>query len=335
MREVDETTLEVMDVDVNFETGENMVFQVRKADLRPMQVMDDAIGEDDDLEDEETDLLDEKLLTLCDSCWALVELSVQDSDVIAAVVALGLCPRLVELLYISQSSIILAPVLRLLGNIVSADIVFSQAVIDAKLLEVMPRVMLTTSRAVREEACWMLSNIAGGQAEQVLAMIRSPAVVTSLVEQMAWAEYGVKREATWAICNMIVQASREFVTELIRMGVLTSFCPLLEEWEDPMVELVILEAVESLMAKNPDAGRVAVEESGCLTKIEELCYDQNNDVSELASQFIDKWFGDEHDEESDASVAPAVTTSADGSTATFTFQPAQQGDVTFNFAQQS
>lgn len=333
VREISETTLEVMDVDVNFETGENMVFQVSKADLRPMQVMDDAIGEDDDLEEEEADLLDEKLLTLCDSCWALVELSVQDSDVIAAVVSLGLCPRLVELLYISQSSIILAPVLRLLGNIVSADIVFSQAVIDAKLLEVMPRVMLNTSRAVREEACWMLSNIAGGQAEQVLAMIQSPPVVTSLVEQMAWAEYGVKREATWAICNMIVQASREFVTELIRMGVLTSFCPLLEEWEDPMVELVILEAVESLMTKNSAEGRVAVEESGCLSKIEELCYDENSDVSELASQFIDKWFGDEHDEESDLSIAPAVTMNADGSAATLSFQPVQQGDVHFNFAQ--
>lgn len=332
---MDEATLEVMDVDVNFETGENMVFQVKKSDLRPMQVMDDAIGEDDELEEEEADLLDEKVLTLCDSCWALVELSLQDSDVIAAVVTSGLCPRLVELLYISQSSIILAPVLRLLGNIVSADIVFSQAVIDAKLLEVMPSVMLNTSRAVREEACWMLSNIAGGQSEQVLAMIQSPAVVTGLVEQMAWAEYGVKREATWAICNMIVQADKTFVTELIRMNVLTSFSPLLEEWEDPMVELVILEAIDSLLTKNPGEGRIAVEESGCLGKIEELCYDQNSDVSEMASQFIDKWFGDAHEDESDLSLAPAVVVTEDGSAsgaAALNFQPVQ-GDVQFNFAQ--
>uniref|UniRef100_K3WW95 IBB domain-containing protein n=1 Tax=Globisporangium ultimum (strain ATCC 200006 / CBS 805.95 / DAOM BR144) TaxID=431595 RepID=K3WW95_GLOUD len=340
IREVDETTMEVMDVDVNFETGENMVFQVKKSDLRPMQVMDDAIGEDDELEEEEPDLLDEKLLTLCDSCWALVELSLQDSSVIAAIVATGLCPRLVELLYISQSSIILAPVLRLLGNIVSADILFSQAVIDAKLLEVMPSVLLNTSRAVREEACWMLSNIAGGHAEQVLAMIRSPAVVAGLVEQMAWAEYGVKREATWAICNMIVQANAEFVTQLIRMDVLTSFSPLLEEWEDPMVELVILEAIDSLLSKNAQEGRIAVEESGCLGKIEELCYDQNSDVSEMASQFIDKWFGDDNDEDTDVNLAPGVVTTearnADGSvtasTSALNFQPVQ-GNVQFNFAQ--
>ncbi|RLN50689.1 hypothetical protein BBJ28_00026533 [Nothophytophthora sp. Chile5] len=330
VREVDETTVEVMDVDVNFETGENMVFHAKKADMRPLQVVDDAIGEDDDLEDEETDLLDEKVLTLCDSCWALVEMTLHDSEVIAAIVNAGLCPRLVELLYISQSSVILAPVLRLLGNIVSAEISFSQAVIDAKLLEVIPNVMTTTSRAVREEACWMLSNIAGGQEEQVVAMMNAPGVIAGLVEQMAWAEYGVKREATWAMCNIIVRANLEFVKELVRMGVLQSFSPLLEEWEDPMVELVILEAVESLLQKDPNEGRVAVEESGCLAKIEELCYDQNDDVSSMASQLIDTWFENDG-EEADATLAPAVVATEQAGEA-LNFQPVQ-GDVQFNFTQ--
>ncbi|KAG6623085.1 putative importin subunit alpha [Phytophthora cinnamomi] len=330
VREVDETTVEVMDVDVNFETGENMVFQAKKADMRPLQVVDDAIGEDDELEDEETDLLDEQVLTLCDSCWALVEMTLHDSDVVGGIVSAGLCPRLVELLYISQSSVILAPVLRLLGNIVSAEISFSQAVIDAKLLEVIPSVMTTTSRAVREEACWMLSNIAGGQEEQVVAMMNAPGVINGLVEQMAWAEYGVKREATWAMCNIIVRANLDFIKEAVRMGVLQSFCPLLDEWEDPMVELVILEAIESLLQKDPQEGRIAVEESGCLEKIEELCYDQNEDVSGMASQLIDTWF-DNAGDEADATLAPAVVGSEQTGEA-LNFQPVQ-GDVQFNFNQ--
>ncbi|CAH0517408.1 unnamed protein product [Peronospora belbahrii] len=329
VREVDDTTVEVMDVDVNFETGENMVFRAKKVDMRPLQVMDDAIGEDED-EDEETDLLDEQVLTLCDSCWALVEMTLHNSDVVSGIVNAGLCPRLVELLYISQSSIILAPVLRLLGNIVSAEIVFSQAVIDAKLLEVIPSVMTTTSRAVREEACWMLSNIAGGQEEQVVAMMNAPGVIAGLVEQMSWAEYGVKREATWAICNIIVRANIEFVKEVLHMGVLQSFCPLLDEWEDPMVELVILEAVESLLQKDPQEGRIAIEESGCLAKIEELSYDQNEDVSSMALQLIDTWFDGEVDE-TDSTLAPDVLGS-EQTGETFTFQPVQ-GDVQFNFSQ--
>lgn len=334
VREVNAETVEVVDVDINFETGENMIFQAKKVDLRPLQVMDDAIGEDDDLEDEESDMLDEKVLTLCDSCWSLVELTLHDSELVTAIVAAGLCPRLVELLYISQSSVILAPVLRLLGNIVSADIAFSQAVIDARLLEVIPRVMTTTSRAVREEACWMLSNIAGGQVEQVQAMLQAPGVVNGLVEQMAWAEYGVRREATWAMCNIIVRSSAEFITEVVRMGVLQSFAPMLDEWEDPMVELVILEAIESLLAKNPTEGKIAVEESGCLAKIEDLCYDQNDDVSSTAAHLMDTWFEDDA-EEVDASLAPAVISTgqpgAEG--AALNFQPVQ-GDVQFNFAPQ-
>lgn len=323
----------MVDVDINFETGENMIFNAKKAELRPLQVMDDAIGEDDDLEDEEADLLDEKVLTLCDSCWSLVELTLHDGELVSAIVSAGLCPRLVELLYISQSSVILAPVLRLLGNIVSADIAFSQAVIDAKLLEVIPRVMTTTSRAVREEACWMLSNIAGGQVEQVQAMLQAPGVVNGLVEQMAWAEYGVRREATWAMCNIIVRSGADFIAEVVRMGVLQSFAPMLDEWEDPMVELVILEAVESLLTKNPAEGKIAVEESGCLAKIEDLCYDQNDDVSSTAAHLMDTWFEDET-EDTDASLAPAVVGGQAGSEgAALNFQPVQ-GDVQFNFAPQ-
>lgn len=330
VREVDDSIVEVVDVDANFETGENLVFEAKKADLRPLQVMDDAIGEDDDLEDDESDLLDEQVLTFCDSCWALVEMTLHSSDMVSGIVNAGLCPRLVELLYISQSSIILAPVLRLLGNIVSAEISYSQAVIDAKLLDVIPSVMTTTSRAVREEACWMLSNIAGGQEEQVIAMMNAPGVVAGLVEQMSWAEYGVKREATWAMCNIIVRANVEFIHTVIQMGVLQSFCPLLEEWEDPMVELVILEAIESLLQKNPPEGRVAVEESGCLAKIEELSYDQNDDVSSMASQLIDTWF-DKEENEVDTLLAPSVVR-YDHTGDALTFKPVKS-DVQFNFGQ--
>ncbi|POM77016.1 Hypothetical protein PHPALM_5668 [Phytophthora palmivora] len=52
------------------------------------------------------------------------------------------------------------------------------------------------------------------------------------------------KHATWAMCNIRVGANLENIKEVVRMGVLQSFCPLLDEWEDPMVELVILEAAD-------------------------------------------------------------------------------------------
>ena len=161
-------------------------------------------------------------------------------------------------------------------------------------------------------------------------MMNTPGVIAGLVEQMSWAEYGVKREATWAICNIIVRANIEFVKEVVRMDVLQSFCPLLDEWEDPMVELVILEAVESLLQKDPQEGRIAVEESGCLAKIEELSYDQNDDVSSMASQLIDTWFDNEVDD-TDSTLAPAVVR-LEQTGEKLSFQPVQ-GAVQFNFNQ--
>ncbi|KAF1784358.1 Armadillo-type fold [Phytophthora cactorum] len=93
VREVDEATVEVMDVDVNFETARTC-------------------------------------------CWALVEMTLHNSDVVGGIVNAGLCPRLVELLYISQSSIILAPRPATTGQHCVCRDLYSQAVIDAKLLEV-------------------------------------------------------------------------------------------------------------------------------------------------------------------------------------------------------
>ncbi|KAG7399814.1 hypothetical protein PHYBOEH_007813 [Phytophthora boehmeriae] len=110
---VDETTVDVMDVDVNFKTGENMCSKPASVALSALECTVDSL----------------------------------------------------ELLYISESSVILAHELRLLGNIASAVISFSHAVIDA----------------------------------MVIAMTNIPGVIAGLVEQMSWAEYGVKREATWAM----------------------------------------------------------------------------------------------------------------------------------------
>ncbi|DBA00054.1 TPA: hypothetical protein N0F65_003720 [Lagenidium giganteum] len=328
VREVDETSIEVVDVDVNFETGESQTFVVKKSDLRAMQVLEEVADDDD--EEDDAEMLDEKVLTLCDSCWSLVELTVHDADAIAPLVASGLCTKLVELLFVAQSSVILAPVLRLIGNIVSAEISFTQAVIDAQLLEVMPRVLSNSSRSVREEACWILSNIAG-DAGQVDALTQRPAVMNGLVEQMAWAEFAVKREATWALCNVITRATAECIVEMVRLGVLQHFSPLLDEVEDAAVELVILQAIESLLTKIPTEGKIYVEESGCLSKIEDLCFDANEDLSAVASHIMDTWFGGVNEEEADTSMGPAIVNSATaGEGQAFSFQPVQS-DVTFHF----
>lgn len=336
LRPVDESRVEVVDVDVNFETGENMVFTAQISDLRPMPVVDESLSNDgNDSDEEDPELTEEVVLTLCDSCWSLVELTVFDQEMTEVIVASGVCNYIVELLYITQSAVVVSPVLRLLGNIVSGELSCCQAVIDAGLLSAMPVVLSNVSRSVREEACWILSNIAGGQEQQVTAMLHAPNVLAALVEQMSWAEYRVRREATWALCNIIVQSSADSILDLIGLGVLRSFCPLLDEWEDPMLEMVILETMENLLSKNPHEGRVVLEESGCLGKLEELCYDQNQDVSAMASSLIDTFFSSEsNDHDESESIGPSIVSqnglNSEGSSKAFNFRPVEQG-VEFKF----
>ncbi|KAF0684752.1 Aste57867_23267 [Aphanomyces stellatus] len=332
LRDVDDATVEVVDVDVNFETGENVTFRTARANLRPLQAIEDAYDEDDDdnaaaeASNAESLALDEKALTLCDSAWAIVEVTLHNTTILSVLMSTGVCPKLVEVLVMYQSPLMLSPVLRLLGNIVSGDEVFSQAVLDAGLLATMPRVLMNSSRSIREEACWMLSNIAGGKLEQMQAVMDAPGVVAALVEQLTWAEYSVKREAGWAICNILVKASDAATGELVRMNVLQSLSTLLDEYEDPSIELVILEALNSVLEKGQTEGKVAVEESGCLKCLESLCFAQNEQVSAAAAHIMDTWFDGVMDDDDDAAMAPAI-----GDDNTLNFQPAAATGQVFDF----
>jgi importin subunit alpha-2 len=338
-----------------------MIYEAPKNRLKPIQVMEDVTFEEEeqqqhDEKHEEENSLDEKMLTLVDACWTLVELSVHHPHILFFLLTTKTATKieekkefdfihvLVQLLQSTQNSILLTPVLRLVGNFISTDENYSNKLVEANVLSVMPQVLSHTNRSVREEACWMLSNIAGGSHEdlsQVYKMIQTPGLLKALVEQIAWAEYAVKREAAWSICNILVRTKDlHFLVHFLQTNeiVLRSFVPLLEEWDDPMLILVILEAITSILTvfddqqKEQDTNiKVLLEESGCLDKIEELCYDENEQVSEVAAQIIDTWFQKEEEEqvENDMTLRPP-TTNENGQ---LQFQPINDTNtnVQFNF----
>ncbi|RHY44054.1 hypothetical protein DYB30_005574 [Aphanomyces astaci] len=325
LRDIDDTTVEVVDVDVNFETGENVTFRAARSTLRPLQAIEDVFDEDGDDEDAssaqdaETLSLDERALTLCDSTWAVVEVTQHNVAVLAVLQSTGVFAKLVEALHMYSSPLVLSPVLRLLGYVISHDEAYVQVVLDAGLLAACPRVLQNSSRSIREEACWLLSNLAGGTVQHMTAVLEAPGVVTSVVEQLTWAEYSVKREAGWAVCNLLVNANAVVAAELVRLDVLSSLSTLLDEYEDPSLELVILEAISAVLDKGHDEAKVAVEESGCLKCVENLCYAANEQVSAAASHIIDTWFDGVLDDDVDAELAPAAV---DEATNTLAFQPA-------------
>ncbi|KDO33037.1 hypothetical protein SPRG_01852 [Saprolegnia parasitica CBS 223.65] len=332
LREIDAITVEVVDVDVNYETGEYSVFTVQKSALRPMQTID---GDDDsaEAEDDATEslTLDEKALTLCDCAWAIIEMTTHNKSLVSTFVATGVLPKLVELLHLYASPMLLHPLLQLLGQILAMDESLAVVALEAKLLPALPRVLNSMSRSIREETCWILAHLTTGSEALLHAVIETPGVVPAILEQLAWAEYDVKHEAAWATCSLLVRGDGNVIGELVRLGALVSLCPLLDKYEDPAIELAVLEAISNVLNVGQETGTIdsakqAVEESGCVVAIEDLCYDENDDVSAAASYVMDKWFTGDANDDVDATLAPGV---ADGE---LTFQPAT-GPVQFDFTQ--
>jgi len=121
---------------------------------------------------------------LTHTCWALSHLCEgQTIQAVAAVVAAGVCPRLVAFLAYPVLEV-KQPALRCIGNIVCADAEhdFTQHIV---LLGAVPLlrnlVEECTTKDMQKEVCWTLSNIAAGSVSQIQAVLES-GVVPKLVE---------------------------------------------------------------------------------------------------------------------------------------------------------
>ncbi|KAK8987985.1 hypothetical protein V6N11_065587 [Hibiscus sabdariffa] len=110
-------------------------------------------------------LNDEEVLS--DACWALSYLSDGTNDKIEAVIAAGVCGRLVELL-LHPSLSVLKPALRTVGNITSGDDVQTQAVIEANIIAPLVHLLQNDEFDIKGEAAWAISNVTfGGTHDQI------------------------------------------------------------------------------------------------------------------------------------------------------------------------
>ncbi|ANM66161.1 ARM repeat superfamily protein [Arabidopsis thaliana] len=142
--------------------------------------------------------MDEEVLT--DACWALSYLSDNSNDKIQAVIEAGVVPRLIQLLGHSSPSVLI-PALRTIGNIVTGDDLQTQMVLDQQALPCLLNLLKNNyKKSIKKEACWTISNITAGNADQIQAVIDA-GIIQSLVWVLQSAEFEVKKEAAWGISN--------------------------------------------------------------------------------------------------------------------------------------
>ncbi|XP_021686766.2 importin subunit alpha-4 [Hevea brasiliensis] len=242
---------------------------------------------------------------LTDACWALSYLSDGTNDKIQAVIEAGVSPRLVELL-LHESTAVLVPALRAIGNIVTGDDAQTQCIIDNQGLPCLYQLLTQNyKKSIKKEACWTISNITAGNRNQIQAVIEAN-IIAPLVHLLQHAEFEVKKEASWAISNATSGGSREQIQHLVSQGCVKPLCDLLV-CPDPRIVTVCLEGLENILKIGEiekESGNTTIniyaqiiDDCDGLDKIENLQSHDNHEIYEKAVKILERyWIEEEEDQ---------------------------------------
>ncbi|XP_043817776.1 importin subunit alpha [Manihot esculenta] len=244
------------------------------------------------------------------ACWALSYLSDGTNDTVQAVIGAGFCPRLVELL-LHPSHAVVFTALRTVGNIVSGDDMQTQYMINYQCLLPCLLNLLTSNNKtlIQTEACWTISNITAGNANQIQAVIEA-GIIGPLVDLAQSAELEVKQEAAWAMSNATSVGTYEQIKFLVSQGCIKPLCDLLI-CPDPIILKVCLDGLQNILVvgeAEKDLGstgetnlyaQMIVDAEG-LEKISNLQSHDNNNIYEKAVKIFETYWPKKDDDEAEA-----------------------------------
>ncbi|XP_022634752.1 importin subunit alpha-1a-like [Vigna radiata var. radiata] len=235
------------------------------------------------------------------TCWALCYIVEGPYNSVQAVLELGVCPKLVELLHHPSGKVTL-PALQALGNIAAGDDVQTQVVLDSRVLPSLHQLLMKEyKRRIFREICWVITNISGGTPSQIQAVVDAN-VVPFLVELLYIADFEVKKSAAWVIGNVSGKGTKENVRYLADQGCIKGLCELLPS-PDLKLVLMCLEALENFLKMGKDdqsEDNVFVakvkECEGVYEKIHNVLASGNRDITKVAWRLCERiWNENEPD----------------------------------------
>lgn len=151
---------------------------------------------------------------------------------------------------------------------------------------------------IKKEACWAISNITAGTADQIEAVLRAQ-ILEPLVNLLLNSDFKVKKEACWAICNAtsIYETRSDLIKYIASENVIKALCSILK-CNDNKIITIVLESIENILKCGADMTTqnginpytIMIEECQGLQAIEELQYNNDTSIYQKSRRLIDIYF---------------------------------------------
>ena len=157
----------------------------------------------------------------------------------------------------------------------------------------------TNQNTHSKETCWLLSNIAAGNTQQVAALVGTTSMLSMVITQMASGEWDVRKEAAWVVSNVATGGTPAHVAQLVECGALRPLCDLLEVGDAKVVE-VALDGLEAILRAGEASGLdfvTLLHEADGSERLERLQAHANERIYQRAVTIIERYLGVEEDDE--------------------------------------
>jgi len=249
-----------------------------------------------------------------DVCWALSYITDGPNDRIEMVLRTGIVEGLVGILQQCKEGMLVTPVLRVIGNIVTGSDAQTQRVIDYGALPAFERLLSHDKQTIQKEAAWAISNITAGTSTQIQSVIDA-GLIPPLVHLLSHGDFKTQKEACWAITNFTSGATTEQLIYLANNKAIEGLCGMLKAAEAKILQ-VCLDGLKNMLTiamklNNLEWMACAIEQCGGLDAIEDLQQHDNEEVYSMAQGLIDCFFSAEEEEEVE-NLAPETQANAEG-----------------------
>ncbi|KAI9595389.1 armadillo-type protein [Syncephalis fuscata] len=241
---------------------------------------------------------DQECHILSELCWILTYLTHgNDSDAVnELLLQRGFAPIMVDQLNrLKSEGPLVLPVIRAISNILAGSNECADPFTECPTFFDGLRTCLHSSRPVRKETLWLLSNLTAGMEKHALQVMDAN-LLDVISKIFAEDDFDIRKEASYTIMN-IASRGKEFVNRLPLKQILPGFVDFLRSHDSVMLQMG-LAFVQIMLDDYPEVGKTYITRSRCPDALDSATFNQENELHQMAGHLLDEIF------EEDESVTP-------------------------------